>query len=607
MSRKSLVLAAAILALLLMVFRSSALHAITDRSGVRVALVYTPQEAGPADETRAVYDESLREAGIPFAWIASTDISLIGGDTLNRIYTAIVFPDGINTRLPEESIRELSRYARLGGLVTIVGDAGTHTANGTYRPGSLFATVSGVDAFLYRTLRAQAFSSGPLHFPNATDSARWKVPSGKIGYGDLSSYTYGPLTYPFPRAEILSDDVLVDAGDGATPMISRRPLGRGMVTYFALPLGYLRGHSDAFPMTFLSSQLTANSELPHLVPTPDGVGELIVNVHIDSSNEFLGIPNLKRRGLLRHAVRMEFDVTAGPDLDRVGDGLGFDACGRGRAYVQMLMPYGEIGSHGGWAHNLFAKNLAENRYSPAEVRDLVDRNDRCLESVTGKPIRSYAAPVGVHPQPMMTTVLDSLGIKGYYYTGDTGAPAERPFFNGKLVSAESWAFPIMPFGKVASIAEMRRAGISGVHVERWLEQTAEYAADRHAIFLVYSHSYDFLAPAYADALGHFLDRIETLQRAGRLQTTDMTAAAAFMDRFVTTTSVFARTADGTAVHLHNPGGLRSIAFALPSTWLRSNAPLPDGIRRTSTDHGYTIFAVDRDWADLDITFPGAAS
>jgi hypothetical protein len=607
MSRKSLVLAAAILALLLMLFRSSALHAITNQSGVRVALVYTPQEVGPEDTTRAVYDESLREAGIPFAWIASTDISLIGGDTLQRVYTAIVFPDGINTQLPEEAVRELSRYARLGGLVTIVGDAGTHTANGTYRPGSLFATVSGVDAFLYRTLHAKAFSSGPLHFPNASASARWKVPSGKIVDGDLSSYTYGPLTYPFPRAEILSDDVLVDAGDGATPMISRRPVGRGMVTYFALPLGYLRAHSDAFPMTFLSSQLTANSELPHLVPTPDGIGELIVNLHIDSSVEYLGIPNFQRRGLLRRAVRMEFDITAGPDLDRIGDGQGFDACGRGRAYVRVLMPYGEIGSHGGWAHNLFAKTLAENRYSPAEVRDLVDRNDRCLASITGKPVSSYAAPVGVHPQPMMTNVLDGLGIKGYYYTGDTGAPAERPFFNGKLVSTESWAFPIMPFGRVASIAEMRRAGISGARVQRWLEQTAEYAADRHAIFLVYSHSYDFLASAYADALAHFLDRIEVLQRSGRLQTTDMVAAATFMDRFIATTSVFARTADGVAVRLHNPDGLRSIAFALPSAWLRPSAPLPDGVRRTSTDHGYTIFAVDRDSPDLDVTFPGAAS
>jgi hypothetical protein len=199
-------------------------------------------------------------------------------------------------------------------------------------------------------------------------------------------------------------------------MLSRRRVGSGEVAYLALPLGYLRGYSDAFPMAMLTAFLTSKNTLPHLVAAPDGIGQLIVNLHIDSSVEFMGIPNLQRRRLLRHDVPMEFDVTAGPDLDREGDGLGFNACGRGpgRADLQLLMRFGTIGSHGGWAHNLFAKNLEDGRYTPAQLRDLVDRNDRCLESVTGRPVRSYAAPVGVHPQPGMTQVLDDLGIAGYY-------------------------------------------------------------------------------------------------------------------------------------------------------------------------------------------------
>jgi hypothetical protein len=379
-----------------------------------------------------------------------------------------------------------------------------------------------------------------------------------------------------------------------------------MIAYLALPLGYLRGHSDGFPMTLLSSLLTRSDELPHLVASPDGIGELILDVHVDSNSEFAGIPNLHNRGLLRRSVHMEFDVTAGPDRDRIGDGLGFDACGKGRKYLTMLLPYGRIGSHGGWAHNLFAKNLEENRYSKAQVRDLVDRNDRCLESVTGERVRSYAAPVGVHPQPMMTSVLDSLGIKGYYYTGDTGAPVERAFFNGKLVSNYSWAFPIVPFGEVASIGEMQHAHIPASDVERWLEQTASYVAGRHGIYLIYSHSYDFEAPAYAGALGRFLDRLELLQREDKLHLTDMPAAATFMDRFVATTSSFIRTPSGLNVHLHNAKGLRSIAFAVPSAWLRTNAPLPDGLRQTSTERNYTIFAVNSDARDLDVTLPGAS-
>jgi hypothetical protein len=275
---------------------------------------------------------------------------------------------------------------------------------------------------------------------------------------------------------------------------------------------------------------------------------------------------------------MEFDVTAGPDLNRAGDGLGFDACGRGKAYLHTLMPYGRIGSHGGWAHNEFAAKIAAGDYSRAQIESLVERNDACLQSVTGVPVLSFAAPVGEHPQPEMTNVLDDLGIIGYYYTGDTGSQVERPFYDGKLVSTKSWAFPIMPLGTVASVAEMRRAHIAPARVERWLDDTAAYAADQHGIYLVYSHSYDFLYGNYAEALSHFLDHLETMERSR----------------------------DGVHVHLANPRGLRSIAFAIPTSWLGSTT-LPSELRRTGTDGGYTILSVNGDRSELDLTLAGKAS
>jgi len=635
MNRHAVVVLAALVLLVLIVVRSSQIRAITGEGGIRTALVYTPQDIGPGDPIRAAYSESLRESGIRFDWIASTDISLFGAAALHQMYDAIVFPDGINTRVPEDATLELTRYAKLGGLVAIVADAGSRAGDGLYRPASLFAAVSGVDNMLYDKLRARAFGSGLMHFRDAATARWWQVPAGKLLAGDLSGYQYGPLTYPFPRAEIESSDVVVDARNGASPMITRRPVGAGLVAYIALPLGYLRDYSDAFPMTFLTSLLTSRNTLPHLVAAPDGIGQLIVNLHIDSSVEFMGIPNLRRRGLLRHAVPMEFDVTAGPDLDRLGDGLGFNACGQGpgRSDLKVLMRYGTIGSHGGWAHNWFAENLNAGRLSRAQVREYVDRNDRCLASVTGKPVRSYAAPAGVHPQPLMTQLLDDLSIEGYYYTGDSGGPVVRPFYNGKLVSERSWAFPVMPDGKLASIGEMRDENIPELPVERWLDQSASYAAERHGIFLVYSHSYDLLPsqyvvayyeaerrrvvmrhnsaydvlPApYAVAFGHFLDRVQILERADRLRTTDMPSAAAFMDRFVATSSSFTKIAGGIRVNLHNDAGLRSIAFALPAAWLRPGAPLPPGVRRTSTDGGYAIFAVDSNLRDLDVTFAGAS-
>ena len=606
MNRYTVAALVTVLLMLTLVHRTSTLQAIAAERNVRVALVYTRGGGHAADQIRAAYGETLLEHGIPFRWIASTDLALFDGDELSRSYSAIVFPDTLDRRVSEDAVASLTSFAALGGSVAVIGDAGSRTPDGTYRPGSLFASVSGVDAFLYRSLRDRAFGRGNLHFSNTDALSRWDVPSGKTDAGSLSSYGYGALDYPYAIADVVDTGVRVDAEHARTPLLSVRKVGRGSVVYMGLPLGYLRAHSDAFPMTMLASYLTRLNDLPHLVAAPDGIGRLVIDVHIDSSNEFVGIPNLRRRGLLRRSVPMEFDVTAGPDLNRTGDGLGFDACGRGKPFLETLMPYGRIGSHGGWAHNEFAAKVAAGDYSREQIRSLIDRNDRCLTSVTHVPVRSFAAPVGEHPQPLMTGILDDLGIVGYYYTGDTGAPIERPFFDGTLVSSTSWAFPIMPLGDVASVAEMRRAHISPTRVASWLEQTADYAAEQHGIYLVYSHSYDFLYGGYADAMSHFLDHVEGMQHAGTLQTTDMVTAATFMTRFVRTSSSFSRAADGVHVHLANAGGLRSIAFAIPTSWLGADA-LPSELRKTGTDHGYTILAVASDRSELDLTLPGASS
>ncbi len=586
--------------------RATALHAIGGERNVRVALVYTTGGGADAAQVRAAYTESLLESGIPFDWLASTDLAMFDAEQLAASYAAIVFPDTLDRRVSEDAVAEMTAFAALGGSVAVIGDAGSRTPGGLYRPGSLFAEISGIDSLQYRQLRAKAFGHGVMHFSNAASASRWSVPGGKTDAGDLSGYVYGALKYPYAKGAVVGTSVRIDADNADSPMLSVRPVQRGRVAYMAVPLGSLRSHGDAFPMQMLLSYLTRSGDMPHLVASPDGIGRLIVDIHIDSSIEFEGIPNLQRLNVLRRDVPLEFDVTAGPDRDRLGDGLGFDACGRGAKYLRMLMPYGQIGSHGGWAHNEFAADIEAGKDSEAQIRELVDRNDRCLTSVTGVPVRSFAAPVGVHPQPEMTNVLDSLGIVGYYYTGDTGAPAERPFFNGTLVSSKSWAFPVMPLGNVASVGEMERDRVSPQAVERWMSETATFAADQRGIYLLYSHSYDFMHAGYGVAVSHFINRVARMGPAGRLRTTNMVAAAGFMDRFIATTSSFTRSAGGVRVRLSNPNGLRSIAFAIPTAWIRRGA-LPPELRNAGAQRNYTILNVQSNRSELDVTLPGATT
>ena len=125
MNRHTVVALAALILLVLIAVRSSHLETIGNVGGIRAALVYTPQDIGSGDAIRAAYSESLREAGIRFDWIASTDVSLLGAAALHRMYDAIIFPDGIDVRVPEDATQELTRYAQLGGLVTIIADAGS--------------------------------------------------------------------------------------------------------------------------------------------------------------------------------------------------------------------------------------------------------------------------------------------------------------------------------------------------------------------------------------------------------------------------------------------------------------------------------------------------
>ena len=209
---------AALLALL-MVFavfnRTTDLRAIAGERTVRVALVYTPGGGAEAQQIRAAYTETMLENGIPFDWLASTDLAMFDGEQLSDSYAAIVFPDGLNQRVSEDASAELTAFADLGGRVAVVDDAGSRTPDGDYRPGSLFAEISGVDSLLYRSLRSRAFGRGFLRFENPSSLARWSVPNGKIDDGYLASYQLRSVAVSVFQSE-----------DHCRPRAGRRPQRR---------------------------------------------------------------------------------------------------------------------------------------------------------------------------------------------------------------------------------------------------------------------------------------------------------------------------------------------------------------------------------------------
>jgi hypothetical protein len=572
-----------------------------------VGLVYDSRHLSTESDLLEAYRSFFEENGIPFAMVAATDIALKTPEELVATFPAIVFGDGVDAWVPPGTPQLMRRYAMLGGNVALIGDVGTRDRLGRFLGRGATAELIGVDYERYPVSPQKSLFHGSFRFSNSAAVNRWGVPFGKLTPTlEISSYLYGALVYPFAKAFVIAPDVRIDAWSGNSPVLATRRIGNGSVLWTGLPLGYLKGHSDAFPMQLILQQfLVHTADVPHLVPAPGGIGRLIINLHLDSNAEWQSIPHLFAAGLVRKTVPMEFDATAGPDRDREGDHEGLDACGLGAPLIRELEGYGTIGSHGGWAHNYFAWGVEDGTLAERRISDLIKRNNDCLTSITWKPVRSFAAPDGAQPQPLMTNILGKLGMNSYYYTGDTGMSATRAFFDGRMVSSSVWAFPIMPDDRVASLHEMAVAKTQPQAVLEWLDTSAAYAARTRSIMLVYSHGYDlFVNDKFDASFRSFLDSVERLERLGRLQTGGMAQSASFMQRFVATDVTFKRTPDGMSVHLANTQGLRDIAFTVPLGYApQVRAPW---LAYRGADQAADVFAVtdDRKTAEIALVPAG---
>ncbi|MGH2827064.1 MAG: polysaccharide deacetylase family protein, partial [Actinomycetota bacterium] len=531
--RVSTVLVAALFILSLV--RVADLYGGSLERDLRVGLVFDPTTLADESFIRDAYDSVLEEEGIARSWISTRDLLLLDGGELARRFETLIFPDGLVQQMPAATLDRGREFMREGGNIVVVLDAGVKDTEGDYRSGGVMAPLVGVQYQRYRSQRDDAYIEGNLDFSTPALTSAWQIPPGKLHEGHVvGGYSYGRLRYPMASAEVTHEDVELFASFDGIPVLSERSFGRGRALWVNLPLGYLKAYGDDLPLrTVLRSYLFDVVGMPHLVSSPGGVGGLVMDWHIDSQIEWEGIPSLISSGVLRSGLRQQFDVTAGPFRDRQGDGLGFDACGEGQEHLEALLPFGEIGSHGGWSHNYFSDQLENSKLTEAQLRDAIVRNEECLESVTQREVSAYSAPNGVHP-PVVTRLLEERGINAYYYTGDSGSAPNRTFLDGARVSDDAWAFPVMPNGLYASVGEMIKAGLSPREVEQWLVETLDYVGDQRTVRLLYSHPYDLSDTSYLAVYNDFLDTAESLQSRGLLRVEPMTYFADFMSRFVET-------------------------------------------------------------------------
>jgi hypothetical protein len=545
-------------------------QSLSNDNEIEVILTYTSTSLKDYSHIIKAYESVLEEEGIPYEILSAHLLLSLKSDDVVKCHPVIIFPDGAARHLPPEFEAWTKEYCRAGGNVIIVYDPGTVSVKKAFLKEAVFTRITGINYITYDTKREEAYTVGNIRFMNKECSDFFQIPFGKTAEGLLlGGYAYGKLEYPiacttyhttFNQNEVFATAITEDGHE--YPAIVLKDCGEGKVLYVNLPLGHLKCFSDDLPLrTVIRTFIKKVVRIPCLHNTSYGKGGLVINWHIDSSIDWTSIDTMLKEGYLKKDIKYSLHITAGEFRDKPGDGLGFDACGNGKPYLQLIKDYGVFGSHGGWGHNWFSGNIENNTFRKKEIYEYIKKNNECLESIVDYKVVEYAAPNGIYPQPVTTEVLEELGFLAYYYTGDTGSAPNRTFFNGDKLSDKIIAFPILTFGKAASFYEMQRYGYSEDEVKKWLLKTIDYVVDNRTVRLIYSHPYDI--PEYPDAIKSFLDYASQKQNEGSLHIDSMTSFTAHLLRFLKTDYQFKSQEKDMLISVKNPDGLEGITVALP--------------------------------------------
>jgi hypothetical protein len=547
----------------------------TSNKEISVLLVYSSENVENFESVKKGYESVLEEEGVPYRW--EHFISLLQSDPKEMVKStpALIFPDKLSQFLHSDLSGWVQEYVNYGGNVLAAFDSGTKDKNLNFIDKAVFSENTGFNYVLYNELedRKETYKEASIYFKDRETSDFFEIPYGKVFKNKLVSYGYPNLKYtvcavsvnqPVQKNEIITESVYDDGSRSPNTILKK--VGKGNFLFVNLPIGYLKvfGTDDMLIRSFIRTFLFKIAKIPHISSAPFNKGGLVINWHVDNSTEIKNIPQMMQEGILRKNLQNSFSITAGDYVLSPKDGKGFDAKGKGRHVLKKLMKYGTLGSHGGWAHNWFSKSLKEGLITKEEAAEYVLKNNKAIEEITNYKVTEYAAPEGVHPQPYFTEILEELGLKSYYYPGDSGSCPNRTFFEGKMVSEKVIAFPILPFWQNACIVEMSDNNITNDELEEWIFSVLDFVCENKNTRLIYSHLYDFLfRKEYKKPFKRFLDELELRIKKGELTVAPMTYFADFMHKHLNTDYKFRNTGSGMKAVVSNPVDLEGITIAIP--------------------------------------------
>ena len=440
------------------------------------------------------------------------------------------------------------------------------------------------------TRRATALTGPGASALAAAPPAAPASPSGSA-LETISGYVYGALTYPtwvtaalssYSGTALLQSTYGYSASTGqltgAGLAAGLRAYGSGGVLFVNLPLAYLGGETDGMLLHgFLRYFGTSVLRLPRLLDQPSGRGGLVFNWHFDAAEALDPIATLDRQGVWNQGP-FSIHWTAGPDTERIGDAEGLNVQGNAttQKWIRDLAAKGhQIGSHGGWDHDLFGLNATEtnaNQLVPGSTTDtfldFLIFNRAALMTVLNRPITEYSAPNGNTPIWSLDW-LQANGALGYYFTGHTGTGPTRAYRPdsdpavGRMLHPAMWAFPVTPFGIDATFEEFQTHGTSNAQITAWYSALLDFVVANRTARLIYAHPPG--AVVYPDVLNALFSRARQLSLAGRFHWYTMTELAQFEARRLQATWVESGSGTARQFEARHPTDLSGLTWLLPAS------------------------------------------
>jgi hypothetical protein len=462
-----------------------------------------PDDVDGNDPTLQAWQDAAVEVGFPMSVVRASALLRPGGYPMDA---ALVVPDTVHRRMSSALVAHLEARVRGGAQLMLVHDAGVSDMDGNYHPvQSRLSGLAGVAFALYEKLGPRMLSE-QVAWVDGAAVPMLRLPPGKLmregsdiplistqptpkADEELAvvSYNYGRLRYPVFATTGAYDGQRLMHFDGGGLLAGVRPLGKGKVLFVNLPLGYLKLRTDGFFLhSFLRYFAQDLVQLPQLSALPEAQGALIMNWHIDSAKAEPAMEALQALGAFEQGP-YSVHLTAGPDVDTVGDGAGMDLDHNPRmqAWVRRFAERGdEIGSHGGWIHNAFGQTV--DKQPQAASIPLIEKNIASVQAASGHPVREYSAPVGNHPA-WVTQWLHAHGVRAYYSTGDIGMAPTRSYQDERRGPADMWAFPVLSYGTYGTFEDAQVAHQPERDIATWLSDVADYCAQYRTVRLVYFH------------------------------------------------------------------------------------------------------------------------